>query len=365
MNNNLLMGGVGFEMGQPISHENDVLLNHNSLQDLIDTIIYECKSFMSGKELLTLNDTLFEVLNNFEILVNDESKRHENFEEENEEIFQKYLKAITLEGKSKRTMDIYTLSYRSFMEFACKPISEVTTQDVMDWLSFKQKHSEISNTGLDNHRRYLSTIFRWFNEEGYILSNPVLKISKLRDRKKVKKPFTAKEIELLREEFSRYPNTKLRDLAMFELLLSSGVRVAELVNLNRNDINFEDCSMIVLGKGNKQREAYFNVRAQTALEAYLNSRMDDNQALFVSFKKPYNRIGINGIERRFRLAGRNVGVKCHPHKFRRTMATNLLNKGVPIEQVQQLLGHSNLDTTTIYAQVDEEQLMYNHRRILN
>ena len=149
--------------------------------------------------------------------------------------------------------------------------------------------------------------------------NPVLKIPKLKDKKKVKKPFTAREIELLRTEFNRYPNTRLRDIAMFELLLSSGVRVAELVGLNRQDIDFENCSMIVLGKGNKQREAYFNVRAQTALEAYLNSRTDDNPALFVQFKKPYLSLGSNGIERRFRLAGRNVGVKCHPHKFRRTM----------------------------------------------
>ena len=365
MNNNLLMGGVGFEMGQAIPYENDVLLNHNSLQDLIDVIVLECKRFMSGKELLTLNDTLHEVLNKFEILTDDGSDKWENYEEENEELFQKYLKANTLEGKSQRTLIYYENTFREFMNFACKPISEVTTQDIMDWLSWKQKRNNISNTTLDNYRRNLSTIFRWFNEEGYIIKDPAVKIGKIKDRKKVKKPFTAREIELLRAEFSRYPSTKLRDLAMFELLLSSGVRVAELVGLNRKDIDFNNCSMIVLGKGNKQREAYFNVKAQTALEQYLDSRTDDNPALFVSFKKPYNRVGINGIERRFRLAGRNVGVKCHPHKFRRTMATSLLKKGVPIEQVQKLLGHSNLDTTTIYAQVDEEQLQYNHKKLLN
>ena len=365
MNNNLLMGGTGFEMGQPITQENDILLNHSTLQDVIDAIIMECKSFMSGKELLTLNNTLHEVLNRFEVMADDGVDKWENFEEENEEIFQKYLKANILEGKSKRTLDFYELTFRNFMNFACKPISEVTTQDIMDWLSFKQKHSNISNTTLDNNRRNLSTIFRWLNEEGYIIKDPAVKIGKIKDKKKVKKPFTDREIELLREEFQRYPATRTRDIAMFELLLSSGVRVAELVGLNRDDVDFDNCSMIVLGKGNKQREAYFNVRAQKALEKYLDTRVDDNPALFASFKQPYNRLGINGVERRIRLAGRNVGVKAHPHKFRRTMATNLLKKGVPIEQVQKLLGHSNLDTTMIYAQVDEEQLQYNHKKLLN
>lgn len=363
MNNNLLMGGIGFELGQPINQEDDILLNQNPLQDLIDKIVYACNEFMSGSQLVTLNDTLFEVLNKFDIIVDDVINRNENYEKENEEIFQKYLKASTLEGKSQRTLNYYEESYRNLMDFCCKHISEVTTQDIRNYLSFKQKQHNCSNATLDNNRRNLSTVFRWFHEEGYIAKNPVIKIGKIKDRKKVKKPFTPREIELLRNEFNRYPNTRLRDLAMFELLLSSGIRVGELCGLNQSDVDLDNCSMIVLGKGNKQREAYFNVKTQTALEEYLNSRTDDNPALFVSFKKPYRRLGINGVERRMRVAGRNVGVKTHPHKFRRTMATTLLNKGVPIEQVQILLGHNKLDTTTIYAQVDDEQLRYNHKRL--
>ena len=364
-NNDLLMGGTGFEMGQPLNTEDDLLLSNDPLQNLIDNIIYESTKFLGGNELMQLNKALFEVMDKFEVIFDDAKISDKNFEEANEELFQKYLRATILEGKSKRTIDLYTEYYRKFMEFCCKPLDNVTTNDIRDYLAFKQKTSNVSNTTLDNIRRALSAVFRWLNEEGYILRNPVCSIGKIKDTKKVKKPFTPKEIEKLRMTIMQRPNST-RNIAIFELLLSSGVRVGELVGLNIRDVDLNECSMIVLGKGNKQRECYFNVKTQTALELYLESRNDTNPALFVSSKKPYNRLGINGVERMIREAGQAANVpKVHPHKFRRSMATSLLNKGVPIEQVKTLLGHSNLDTTTIYAMVDEEQLNWNHKKLLD
>lgn len=359
------MGGTGFEMGQPINTEEDILIANDPLQNLIDNIIYGCTGFLGGNELVQLNKSLFEVLDKFEVIFDDSKVSDENFEQTNEELFQKYLRATILEGKSERTIKYYTDAYRKFMEFCCKPLDNVTTNDVRDYLAFRQKTSKVSNTTLDNIRRALSAVFRWLNEEGYILRNPVCSISKIKDTKKVKKPFTPKEIELLRMTIMKRPNSK-RNLAIFELLLSSGVRVGELVGLNIRDVDLNECTMIVLGKGNKQREAYFNIKAQTALELYLKSRTDTNPALFVSAKRPYARLSVNAVERLMRETGRIAGVpKVHPHKFRRTMATGLLNKGVPIEQVKTLLGHANLDTTTIYAMVDEEQLNWNHKKLLD
>lgn len=364
-NNNLLMGGTGFEMGQPLNPEDDLLMSNDPLQDLIDNIVYISTRFLSGSELMQLNKILFEVLDKFEVIFDDGEFSDENFEEANEELFQKYLRAAILEGKSEKTIQQYTMHYRGFIEFCCKPLDKITTNDIRDYLAFKQKNGEISNTTLDNIRRGLSAVFRWLHEEGYIMRNPVLSISKIKDTKKVKKPFTSREIELLRMTIMQRSNSK-RNIAIFELLLSSGVRVAELVGLNIRDVDLNECSMIVLGKGNKQRECYFNVKTQTALEIYLESRTDTNPALFVSSKKPHDRLRINGVERIIREAGQAANIpKAHPHKFRRTMATSLLNKGVPIEQVKTLLGHANLDTTTIYAMVDEEQLNWNHKKLLD
>ena len=363
-NDNLLMGGTGFE-NQSVRYEDDLLISQNPLQSLIDNIVWSSTKFMSGSELAKLNKVLFEVLEKFEVIFEEDKESDENFQEKTENLLQKYIHTATLEGKSQRTITYYEDSFRKFIEFCFKPINDITTNDVRDYLSFKKKNDNVSNTTLDNIRRALSAVFGWLNDEGYIMRNPVSSISKIKDKSKVKKPFTPQEIELLRIQLSKSKNN-LRDLAIFELLLSSGIRIGELVRLNIRDVDLKDCSMVVTGKGNKQREAYFNVKTQTCLELYLKSRTDNNPALFVSSKAPYNRFGINGIERMIRETGKKAGVpKTHPHKFRRSFATTLLSKGVPIEQVKTLLGHSNLDTTTIYAMVDEEQLNWNHKKLLD
>ena len=157
----------------------------------------------------------------------------------------------------------------------------------------------------------------------------------------------------------------VRDLAIIDMLASTGIRVGELVKLNRNDVDFENRECIVLGKGNKQRRVYFDARTKIHLQNYLKSRIDDNDALFVSLQKPFNRLLISGVEIRLRELGKKLELnKVHPHKFRRTLATMAIDKGMPIEQVQQLLGHQSVDTTLQYAMVNQNNVKLSHHRFI-
>lgn len=363
MENNVLLGGIGFEMGKPIPDTDEYLSDINNMKLIIDTIVYACKDFMSGNELVMLNNALNEVLCKYEIISDDITKKYDNYDESNKDLLEKYMRAIAIEGKSERTLKYYRDTFEFFLKWTSKPIQEVTSQDIREYLFFRDETGKVSNVTLDNIRRVLSTIFTWFHDERYILKNPTSSIKKIKGVKKVKEPLSPYQIELIRMELSK--NNNIRDSAIFELLLSSGIRVGELVQLNINDINFDTHSFIVFGKGAKERECYFNAKTQLMLELYLKERNDDNPALFVSYKTPNKRLGMNGIERRMRELGRRVDVKVHPHLLRKTFATTLLRKDVPIEQVQKLLGHTKIETTTIYAQVDDRKMMNSHKKLLN
>lgn len=355
-----------------IPYQNMNTPSKSTMQTLIDDIIFSARMHISGKELLTLNKVLEEVMNKYELLViEDDLDTEENHTIENERLLSIFLKAKGLEGCSIRTLEAYEHQVNKFLEFTQKPLAKITAEDVREYIYFKQNVDKVSNSYADTIRRYLNTTFQWLSDEGYIMGNPMITIKKIRSKKVVKKPFTPLEIEKLREYFLTHGNkiTRLRNVAIFELLLSSGVRVNELCELNRSQINLEDCSMIVFGKGAKEREVYFNVKAQKALKDYLNCRLDSYPCLFKSSKCREDnvdcRLTVNALERTVREAGKSVGVNAHPHKFRRTFATSLLSKGVPLEQVKTLLGHSNIETTTIYALVDEEQLKWNHKKLLD
>ena len=343
----------------------------NTMQTLIDDIIFNAKRYISGKELLTLNNVLEEVMNKYELLtIEDDQDTEENPMVENERLLAIFLKAKGLEGCSIKTLEAYEHQVTRFLEYIQKSLTKITAEDVREYIYFKQNIDKVSNSYADTIRRYLNTTFQWLSDEGYIMGNPMITIKKIRSKKVVKKPYTHLEIEKLREYFLNHGRRiiRLRNVAIFELLLSSGVRVNELCELNRSQINLEDCSMIVFGKGAKEREVYFNVKAQKALKDYLDNRQDSYPCLFKAAKCVGDnfdcRLTVNALERVIREAGNVVGVKAHPHKFRRTFATNLLSKGVPLEQVKTLLGHSNIETTTIYALVDEEQLNWNHQRLM-
>lgn len=186
------------------------------------------------------------------------------------------------------------------------------------------------------------------------------RIHKVKTCKTVKETYTDEALEIMRDSAD-----SVRDLAIIDMLASTGMRVGELVKLNKADIDFQNRECVVLGKGNKQRKVYFDARTKIHLKKYLDSRCDENEALFVSLQKPYNRLQISGVEIRLRELGRKLNLnKVHPHKFRRTLATMAIDKGMPIEQVQQLLGHQSVDTTLQYAMVNQNNVKASHKKYI-
>ncbi len=272
-----------------------------------------------------------------------------------------FLSAKDIEGCSNRTIKYYKDIILKFIKDVDKPIREITTDDIRLYLSKYKEESNCSSVTMDNIRRIFSSFFSWLEDEDYILKSPVRRIHRVKTAIVVKETLTDENIENLRDECSH-----VRELAIIELFISTGMRVGELVNLNIDDVNFEDRSCIVLGKGNKQREVYFDARTKIHLQQYLNLRTDEEKALFVSKIKPYHRITISAVESIIRNMGKKLNIKkVHPHKFRRTMATTAIDKGMPIEQVQKLLGHTKIDTTMHYAMVNQSNVKFSHRKYIS
>lgn len=269
-----------------------------------------------------------------------------------------FLAAKRVEGCSEKTVRYYDSTIRNVLNAIGKDVCEIETDDLRMYLDRYQSSSGASKVTIDNIRRILSSFFSWLEDEDYIVKSPVRRIHKVKTCKTVKETYSDEALELMRD-CSECP----RDHAIIDLLASTGMRVGELVRLNRGDIDFENRECIVLGKGNKQRKVYFDARTKIHLQNYLRSRTDDNEALFVSMQKPYNRLLISGVEIRLRELGRKLEInKVHPHKFRRTLATMAIDKGMPIEQVQQLLGHQSVDTTLQYAMVNQNNVKISHHR---
>ena len=278
----------------------------------------------------------------------------------NEEYLRMFLEAKRIEGCSERTTQYYRVTIEKMLESIETPIRKVTTEEIRGYLA---KYQEINNCGkvtIDNIRRNISSFFSWMEEEDYILKSPMKRIHKIKAPTQVKEIISDEAIETLRDHCSCK-----RDLAMIDLLYSTGIRVGELVNLDREDIDFEKRECVVFGKGSKERRVYFDAKAKIHLRDYLKSRTDDNEALFVTLDAPYDRLKISGVEIRIRGLGRRVNLnKVHPHKFRRTMATRAIDKGMPIEQVQKILGHSQIDTTMQYAIVNQNNVKASHQRYI-
>ena len=271
-----------------------------------------------------------------------------------------FLSAKRVEGCSEKTIRYYDSTIRNVIKAIGKNISEISTDDLRIYLDSYQQNSKVSRVTIDNIRRILSSFFAWLEDEDYIQKSPVRRIHKVKTCKTVKETYTDEALELMRDH-----SECTRDLAMIDMLASTGMRVGELVKLNRDDIDFENRECIVLGKGNKQRKVYFDARTKIHLQRYLNTRQDQNKALFVSLQRPHNRLLISGVEIRLRELGRKLDMsKVHPHKFRRTLATMAIDKGMPIEQVQQLLGHQNIDTTLQYAMVNQNNVKVSHRKFI-
>lgn len=274
---------------------------------------------------------------------------------------QLFLARKKTEGKSERTIDLYKLHLTRMLQILNIPVDKITENDLFVYLAKYKKDNNVSNAYLDNIRLVFSSFFGWLNAKGYIPKNPTAGLEPIKVEKKIKQPFSDEELEKLRRIC-----TQERDLALIEFLYSTGVRVSELVALNRKDIDFYGKNVVVYGKGSKERETYLNASSCLHLKAYLDGRTDGNEALFVSERAPHTRITVAGVEKILRRIGKDAGVtKVHPHRFRRTMATNVLKKGMPLEEVKELLGHTKLDTTMIYCTISKDNVKHSHQRLMS
>ena len=307
---------------------------------------------LSDEQLDILHDTLVQAM--------QELPDSTVTEETVPDLVQIFLSAKRVEGCSDKTVLYYDSTIRNVLNSVGKDVCEVTTDDLRIHLDRYQSTNGVSKVTIDNIRRILSSFFAWLEDEDYIVKSPVRRIHKVKTCKTVKETYSDEALELMRDH-----SECVRDLAIIDMLASTGMRVGELVKLDRSDIDFVNRECIVLGKGNKQRKVYFDARTKIHLQRYLNSRMDDNPALFVTLQRPYNRLQISGVEIRLRRLGEKLNLnKVHPHKFRRTLATMAIDKGMPIEQVQQLLGHQSVDTTLQYAMVNQSNVKQSHRRYI-
>lgn len=326
---------------------------------LISEITRQMIPYLDNAQMEQLQNVLQHALWNVQITSNEDGAQQPD-KETNAELLDMFLSAKRVEGCSEKTLRYYETSIRRLFAAVDSHVTHMQTDDLRGYLSDYQQQTQCSKGNIDNIRRIMSSFFTWLEDENYILKSPVRRIHKIRSNKTVKETYTDEALETLRDQCGC-----LRDLAMIDLLASTGMRVGELVRLNRDDIDFENRECVVFGKGSKERPVYFDARTKIHLKNYLESRSDDNPALFVSLLSPYNRLEISGVEVRLRKLGRKLGItKVHPHKFRRTLATRAIDKGMPIEQVQRLLGHAKIDTTMQYAMVNQNNVKISHRKYI-
>lgn len=334
------------------------VINMNT--EIIKEIEQSLLKHLDNAQMELLHQALSRCLEKVEITYNNDSSLDIS-EYTNEELIHKFISAKEIEGCSKRTTKYYESTLIKMNSKIDKNVTHMTTDDLRTYLSDYQKINNCSKSSIDNIRRNLSSFFSWLEEENYILKSPMKRIHKIKVDKVVKETYSDETLEMLRDNCNN-----LRDLAIIDILASTGMRVGELVKLNINDIDFENKECIVFGKGNKERPVYFDARTKIHLRNYLSSRQDTNPALFVSLDSPHERLNISGVEIRLRQLGRKLGInKVHPHKFRRTVATKAIDKGMPIEQVQSLLGHSQIDTTMHYAMVNQNNVKESHRKYIS
>ena len=326
------------------------------VQNLISQVVLAMQPHLDNVQAKLLQDTLGAVLERFEVRAKSEVREFTD----DERLIDAFLAAKRTEGCSPKTLKYYNTTILIAKSSIGKCIKDIQTDDLRNYLTSYQQGKNLSKVTVDNVRRILSSFFSWLEDENYILKSPVRRIHKIKTTICIKETYSDESLEQMRDG-----SPQLRDVAMIDMFSSTGVRVGEMVLLNRDDIDFENRECIVLGKGDKERIVYFDARTKIHLQEYLNSRKDENPALFVSLRSPHQRLSINGIESRLRKLGRKLKIhRVHPHKFRRTMATMAIDKGMPIEQLQRLLGHRRIDTTLQYAMVKQNNVKFAHRKYI-
>lgn len=321
------------------------------MEEKIVTVLNEMAEYLSISQMKKLQEV---ILRNF--AENEVEKK----EISNDNFLKMFLDAKRIEGCSERTLNYYRTTVEHLISQIETGVRKISTEEIREYLSNYQKRNSCSNVTIDNIRRNISSFFSWLEEEVYILKSPMKRIHKIKTKTVVKNIISDEGIEKLRDNCK-----EKRDLAIIDLLYSTGIRVGELVNLNIEDIDLEGRECIVYGKGDKERRVYFDAKAKVHLKEYIDARTDNNEALFVTLDEPHNRLKISGVEIRLRKMGRMLDLdRIHPHKFRRSMATRAIDKGMPIEQVQKILGHSQIDTTMQYAMVNQSNVKTSHQKYM-
>ena len=329
-------------------------MKKNFIEKVIDHMQYQ----LDSNQIKELKMILISEMQQYELRENKENVVHR--QEENKKLLYLFISAKKVEGCSSKTLVYYENTINCFLDKIEVALSRIETNDIREYLAKYQEEKKSSKVTIDNMRRIFSSFFAWLEDEDYIAKSPVRRIHKIKTNVLVKDVLSDEELENLRDNCD-----EIRDLAIIDLLSSTGIRIGELIKLNREDINFQERQCVVFGKGNKERTVYFNARTKIHLQKYLSTRDDNNSALFVSLHSPHNRMSINGIEYRLKELGKKLNIaKVHPHKFRRTLATMAIDKGMPIEQVQCLLGHVRIDTTLHYAMVNQNNVKMAHRKFI-
>ena len=328
--------------------------------DVILNITKDMEDSLTDYQLNKLKESLIINFEKVDFIMKTDDLKHQEELDENTSMIESFISSKQIEGCSDRTIKYYKEIIDKFNDSFDKSIKKITTEEIRSYLSNYKEMSTCGSTTIDNIRRVLSSFFSWLEDEDYIIKSPIRRIHRIKTPTTVKEVLTDENLEKLRDECEN-----IRDLSLIELLISTGMRVGELVNLNISNLNFEDRSCIVLGKGNKEREVYFDAKTKLHLKEYISKRNDTNDALFVSLREPHQRLSISGIELIVRNLGVNTNInKVHPHKFRRTLATMAIDKGMPVEQVQKLLGHVKIETTMHYAMVNQSNVKISHRRYI-
>lgn len=324
-------------------------------KELIEEVKMRMLPYLNSVQMIKLSRVLETVLQGL-----DTDTLEAETELDSDSLLAAFITAKRLEGCSEKTLAYYQKSIEAVLQAIGKEVRQITTDDLRAYLTKYQAANKVSKVTIDNVRRNLSSFFAWLEDEDFIIKSPVRRIRRIKTAKVIKETYSDENLEVMRDRCANE-----RDLALIDLLASSGMRAGELVKLNRADVDFEERECVVLGKGSKERYVYFDARAKIHLQNYLAARQDDNPALFVSLRAPYRRLQIGGLEIRLRQLGKRLNLpKVYPHKFRRTMATAAIDKGMPVEQLQKLLGHERIDTTMHYAMVKQQNVKTAHRKYI-
>lgn len=325
-------------------------------EEMMTEVMQQMLSYLDNAQLKQLRHVMEQTLCHYDVT----GAQIKPEEDDSNDLIAMFISAKRIEGCSEKTLKYYQTTIDALVSSLGKNVRHILTEDLRTYLTEYQSRNQSSRVTIDNIRRILSSFFSWLEDEDYIIKSPVRRIHKVKTASSIKETYSDEDLEKMRDNCE-----ELRDLAMIDMLASTGMRVGEMVLLNREDIDFSERECVVFGKGDKERIVYFDARAKLHLQEYLDSRTDDNPALFVTLRAPHERIQIGGIEHRLREMGKRLNIqKLHPHKFRRTLATMAIDKGMPIEQLQRLLGHQRIDTTLQYAMVKQSNVKTAHRKYI-